>query len=266
MLTSRGAESWGRACLGVSVTSSWSDAGYAFATALVFVLVATRLSQVPRSRESRFAHAMFALWWYGVAAFLATGGILSLLDVTGNAAQGPRWLLSALGMLTVCAAVCGLVYYVLFVYTGRSRVLFPLLAYYAGIWIVMLVGLALDPGESARWERSIVNLAILTGPLVSAAIVAFLVPALIALALYAGLYRRVGSAHQRYRVGLATTSLLTWFGLAILALALGIQDTLAWSLAGRGLALAAAGGVLLAYAPPRRVREWLDERPPRFPS
>jgi len=244
----------------VDAAASWSDAAYAFATAFVFALVAARLSQGERSEESRFAHAMFMLWWCGVAAFLATGGLVSALDAAGVESAQARVFLSALGMLTVCSAVCGLVYYVLFVYTGRAGLLLPLVAYYAGIWCVMIAGLMLDAGEAARWHRSVVTLAILTGPVVSAAIVAFLVPTIVALALYAGLYRRASSAHQRYRVALATASLIAWFGLALLALALGVQDTPAWEVVGRGLAVAAAAGVLLAYAPPRRVRRWLDAR------
>lgn len=241
----------------MAASSALLDAGYALGAAALFALVARRLTGRHVGAASRLALSMFGAWWYGVAFFLAAGAALSLLEWRGVEDPPLFFALAAMSMLSVCVAVWGLVYYVSYLYTGRTTGFVPWVLFYAGIFAVMVYAIAQDAGEVHAWRQSVVRLAILTGPLLTAAIVAFLLPAIAALGAYARLYRRVDSRAQRFRIALATASLLAWFGLALVARALGFADSPAWTSAGRLLALAAATGVLVAYVPPTWLRRRL---------
>lgn len=235
-----------------------ADAAYALVAAALFGFVATRIGRRPADPDARLALRLFSLWWSGVALFLVAGAALSFLDWAGVTARPLELVIASLSMLSVCAAVWGLVYYVSFLFTGRSTALYPMLAFYAGIFAVMLFALLSDStgGELGAWHESVVRLAILTGPVLTGAIVLFLLPAMGALVAYASLYPRIDGRRARYRIALGTTSLLVWFGLAIVARLGGFADTATWTVVGRFLALAAALGVLLAYSPPR----WMVRR------
>ena len=237
-----------------------ADAGYAFATAALFMFVGRKAGRPDAQGSDLLALSMFRVWWLGVAIFLFIGGLLSLLDGQGLAGGPLGFSVAVLSMLAVCVAVWGLVFYVTYLYTGKTKSFLLGLTFYAVIFGGMVFALASDATgmELAAWHQSVVRLAILTGPLLSGIIVAFLIPALVALAGYAGLYRRVKSPAQRFRLGLSIGSLIIWFGLAILAWAGGFADSLPWVYLGRLLALAAALGVLIAYRPPRWVAQRLQ--------
>lgn len=238
--------------------AAWVDAAYALVSAALFGFVAWRLSARLVEPELRYASGMFSVWWYGVAVFLGTGGVVSILDGMGNTDLAARTALSVLGMVSVCAAVWGLVNYVTYLYWGNRLAFVPGLVFYAMIFVVMVYALASDPAEIGAWHRSVVTLAILTGPVLSAAIIAFLLPAIAALVAYGGLYRKVETRAQRYRILLATGSLASWFGVAIVARAAGFAAAPAWIAAARVIALCAAIGVLIAYAPPAWIQRRLD--------
>jgi hypothetical protein len=239
-----------------------ADAAYAIVAASLFAFVATRVGRRRVDVDLRRALHMFSLWWYGVAVFLVAGALLSILDLSGLNVRALHLAIAALSMLSVCAAVWGLVYYVSYLYTGRSTVFYPMLAYYSGIFAIFLFALFSDGSgrELAAWHASVVRLAILTGPLLTGAIVALLLPAIVALLAYARLYPRVAGRERRYRIGLATSSLVAWFSLAIFARLGGVADTPSWTVIGRLLAIAAALGVLLAYAPPGWLKRLLHMR------
>lgn len=232
-----------------------SDAGYAIATAILFAFVGRKSGRREAQGSDLLALSMFRAWWFGVAVFLALGGIWSALDFVGFAAGPLEFAFAAFGMLAVCVAVWGLVFYVTYLYTGRTGSFLVGLVFYALVFAAMVYAIATDTTgtELTAWHQSVVRLAILTGPLLSAIIVVFLIPALAALSAYVGLYRRVTNRAQRFRLGLSTGSLIVWFGLAILAWAAGFAGSPVWLFAGRIAALVAALGVLVAYSPPRWV-------------
>jgi hypothetical protein len=232
-----------------------SDAAYALATAILFAFVGRGSGRRDAQGSDRLALSMFRAWWFGVAIFVGLGGVWSVLDVLAPPQAPLQFAMAVISMLSVCVAVWGLLFYVTYLYTGRTGSFLFGLGFYGLVFSGMVYALAADPTgrELTAWHQSIVRLAILTGPLLSAIIVVFLLPALGALLAYVRLYGRVETRGQRFRLGLSTGSLIVWFGLAILAWVAGVAHSLVWVYVGRILALLAALAVLVAYVPPRWV-------------
>jgi hypothetical protein len=155
--------------------------------------------------------------------------------------------------------VWGILYYVTYVFTGRTTMFLPYLVYYLGIFAVLAAGTALDTSEAERFMLSVSRLAIMTGPLLTGAIIALLLPVIVACGFYFSLYFAVDDPVQKYRVGLTSGAFIAWFGSAVAATLLGIAHEPWWAVLGRSIGVAASIVVFMAYWPPRSLH-------PRSPS
>ena len=70
------------------------------------------------------------------------------------------------------------------------------------------------------------------------------------------LFFRVTGITQKYRVFLVSWSIILWFLSPVVALAGGLSQQDWWELASRLIGVAAAATILMAYLPPR----WLKQR------
>ena len=87
-------------------------------------------------------------------------------------------------------------------------------------------------------------------------IVLLLLPQIIGGFAYFTLYFRVTETTQKYRILLVSWSIIIWFLSPLAALAGGLAEQDWWQLASRLIGLAAALTILIAYLPPR----WLKQR------
>ncbi len=83
-----------------------------------------------------------------------------------------------------------------------------------------------------------------------------LVPQIMGSIAYFTLYFRVTDMTQKYRILLVSGSIIVWFLSPYAALAGGLAQHDWWQLASRFIGLAAALTILMAYLPPR----WLKQR------
>lgn len=208
--------------------------------------------------EAGLASALFATFWYGLAAnscALAASGGLALVGAYDRALALTLLLLR---LLAICGALFGLVYYLLFLYLGNPRILWPTAAAYGGLYVLLVyVVLARVPTgvAIAEWDVALTYALPLTPGLNAAIILLLPTPVIGAAIAYGSLLFRVHDPERRYRIALITTALVAWFGIVLLGMAAG-NGRLATALPvlARLLGIAGPGLALLAYRPPAAVR------------
>ena len=229
-------------------------------SASIYAYVGWRLSKrVISSSEARLAWGSFTVWWYGLAATTLIGGFLSLFGAVGVTSL-PLFVTAAyINILISCLALWGLLYYLIYLFTGNRRSLVPLAIFYLIYYILVVYYLTASmPGNVnvGRWETSLVYRAPPTGPFVAIVLAMLLLPEIIGGLAYFSLYFRVQEATQKYRVLLVSLSIIVWFLSPLISLAGGLAQQDWWQLASRLIGLAAPLIILMAYLPPR----WLKQR------
>ena len=207
---------------------------------------------------------MFVLWWHALAGSSALGALSLTLYMAGAL---PIWLhqsISQLSLLLIVAALLGLLYYLIYLYTGSHGALKPLLVGYL-LFYVSIIGLvqwigAPDSLTDNGWS-------IMAEPeselptAVSWLFLVFLVgPQIIASIAYLRLYGKATDVTQRYRIALVSGAIIAWFGSSLVASAAELGTSLVWQVISRLLGLAAAFVILSAYLPPAWVQRRLHVR------
>jgi hypothetical protein len=249
-----------------------SQAGVALVTGIVYAYVARLILARHPSDAARVANYAFATWWVALGAveFLVTAYQLP-------ASLGYRDLAAVTTVLYVllillAAAIWGLVYYLVYLYTGSSRAFWPITVFYAALAVVLVFLVSwLDPigfkpdgtlvtqnhfdAEHGYGTWALVLGLALSLPVVAAAIA------------YGSLYFRATARTQRFRIGVVAGSFLLWFGWSSVSSILGLtaqatklasdgdpslQHTL--SLVNAAIGLVVPLFIVLAYQPPLWLR------------
>ena len=231
---------------------------FSIASAAIYGYVAARLRQRTISNPgARLAWQLFGLWWYCVAATTLVDGILHLLGAF-NIVSLPFFVaLTYVNILLICIALWGLLYYLVYLFTGSQRFLIPLTIFYILYYVLLVYYItAGDPArvEITRWTTQLVYAHPLTGPFFSLALVLLVFPQILASLAYFTLFFRVREATQRYRILLVSWCIILWFGSAFVASAAGLSQEDWWQILSRLIGLGAAMGILCAYFPPEIIR------------
>jgi len=233
---------------------------FAMIAAGIYGYVGWRLGKrVISSAEARLAWGSFTVWWYGLAAITLIGGFLSLFGAVGLTSLPLFVTATYLNILIICLALWGLLYYLIYLFTGNRRSLVPSAIFYMIYYILLVYYITASiPGDVnvGRWDTSLVYRAPPTGPLVIIILAMLLLPQIIGGLAYFSLYFRVAEITQKYRVLLVSLSIIVWFLSPVIALAGGLGQQDWWQFASRIIGLAAALTILMAYLPPR----WLKQR------
>ena len=236
------------------------SAFFAMIAAGIYGYVGWRLSKrVIFSADARLAWGSFTVWWYGLAITTLIGGFQNLFGVVGLTSLSLFVTAAYINILPACIALWGLLYYLIYLFTGNRRLLPPLAVFYI-IFYVLLVYYTTtsipDHVKVGRWSTTLINHAPLTGPLFVILAILLLVPQIMGSIAYFTLYFRVTDMTQKYRILLVSGSIIVWFLSPYAALAGGLAQHDWWQLASRFIGLAAALTILMAYLPPR----WLKQR------
>jgi hypothetical protein len=207
------------------------------------------------------ASGLFATWWYGLAGAALVSGTLNFMAAAGYTDLN-LWLTFGLfSLLLICAALGGLLYYLIYLYTGSRKAIVPLALFYLGLYLALMYLVNLNTPthvEVGRWTAQVKydkEFDPLYGYLF---IVLLLVPQLVAAVAYFSLYFRTGDRTQRYRIAMVSGSIIVWFGSSLLVGFLGGRDASqsdAWQVASRILSLMATLAILVAYRPPKVWRQ-----------
>ena len=233
---------------------------FALLAAGIYSYIGWRLGKrVVSSSDARQAWQLFTLWWYGLAASTLINGLLSLFGALGLD-DLPLFLTATyVNILVLCVALLGLLYYLIFLFTGNRRALLSLSIFYAAYYILLVYYVTASlPShvDVKRWSATVAYRLPLTGPLFLIVVALLLLPQIIGGLAYFSLFFRVRGATQKYRVLLVSWSIIIWFGSPLLALAGRLTEQDWWQLASRLIGLAAALIILMAYLPPH----WLKDR------
>jgi hypothetical protein len=218
------------------------------AGAVLFFVVGRTIHRRHVSPEARSAQLAFVTWWYGLGAVSAVGTVLALPGF-------PRDLLLFLGLTIVllavlCAALAGLLHYLVFLYTNRNM-LAALAAGYAVLFALLLAfvfGNHPDGVESTPQGPQLhYATPITTGPLYILVVVLFIVPPIVASLAYLSLYWKADDAMLKRRILLVSLSIAVWFGSSLVGLSPGARQAQWWVITSHVISLAAAATILYAY-------------------
>jgi hypothetical protein len=246
---------------------------------MVYTSVGVVLGRRQLSPEARPANRAFQAWWFGLAGLSLFNPVMYAMVRAGVQDLQVYLALFEFLIVAVVGAVGCLVYYLLYVYTGRTWVFWPVAIYHVVIlsWILTVITQAhpIGYGEGCPnlgfcYEKDF------NGTPASRWIGASLVlPILLATVGYFALYFRVEEPVQRYRIALVSTALMVWFGTSLTgSLVVGDYENLEhvvrtdvplsqwryWSLVTNTVGLLAAVAILLAYRPPLSVQRLLEAR------
>jgi hypothetical protein len=224
--------------------------------AAVYLYVGYRIADRPVAARSRLASYQLALWWAGLGASVAIGGVEIVLAALNLLPFALVLTLYLVGVVVDCVFLWGLVGFLTYVYTGRYH-LGEVSLLYAGFYVAYLYWffsqspfavkfLALQPVFQYATPNA-VNI-----PLELVLVVVLIGPELVGAVLYLSLVRRTRDSAQRYRIALVGGGILLWFGLDVILPA----TTPAWLLARTVLEVVPGVMSLIAFYPP----EWARRR------
>ena len=231
---------------------------FSVASAAIYGYVAARLGRRTVSHpEARLAWRLFALWWYCLAAATLAGGIPHFLSAFNIISLLPFVALAYVEILLICVALWGLVYYLIYLFTGNQRFLIPVATFYALYYFLLVYVITVsDPSdvEITRWNAQLIYAHPLTGPLFTVLLALLVFPQILSALAYFTLFFRVREATQRYRILLVSWCIVLWFGSAFVASAAGLSQEDWWQILSRLIGLGAALGIFFAYLPPEIIR------------
>lgn len=240
------------------------DAALALGTAGLFAYVGQFTLRRTGSAQDVRAIRLFAVFWFGISLSTLLGAALNMLAIAGVTSVAPYVLLSNLGIVPLVFLLWGLVYYLLYIYTGNVRLFWPVtLASVALLaWLTILIGSLDATGIRVETWRVSTVYTNPPSPLTTTLLLAvILVPVVGASAAYGTLYWRTHDVSARYRIRMVSSGFLLWFGGLGLASATTLAAASWWPPVSRGIALAATAMILAAYRPPRAIRQRLQVDP-----
>jgi hypothetical protein len=227
---------------------------------ILYAYMGTRLGQRRVSAQARPAQLSFALWWFALALTSFLSAAEMVLYMAGSLSVAIYEALTQALLLAIMGGLAGLLYYLVYLYTGARRSWIPLAIYYVALF-VLLEWLILSLGRPVTITDDGWALKTLPQPTTNAAfaiifLVLFIGPQLAAAMAYALLYRRATDNTQRYRIGLVSGSIIVWFGSSFFTAATGTQGK-TLEIFSQVLSLLAAMTILLAYQPiPAWKKRW----------
>ncbi len=233
---------------------------FAFVSACIYGYVGWRLSKrVIPSFEARVAWVSFTAWWYGLAITTLLNALLNLFGALGVTSLPLYITATHVNILVSCVALGGLLYYLLYLFTGNRRSLIPTAVFYMIFYFLLTHYISVSmPNQInvGRWETTLAYRTPLPEAFVVIVLAFLLLPQIICGFAYFSLYFRVHEATQKYRVLLVSWSIIIWFLSPVLTLTGGMAEQDWWQIVSRLIGLMAAFMILVAYLPPR----WLKQR------
>jgi hypothetical protein len=226
----------------------------------IYTYVGWRLSKrVISSSRAQLAWGSFTVWWYGLAATSLVSTFLSLFGALGITSLPLFVTANYINLLIICLALCGLLYYLIYLFTGNIRSLMLVAVFYLMYYVLLVYYITASAPSNVivgRWGATLDYHSPLTGPFFDIIFVLLLLPPIIGALAYFMLYFRVSDTTQKYRIVLVSWSIIIWFLSPAIARAGGLAEQDWWQLMSRFIGLAAALIILMAYLPPH----WLKQR------
>lgn len=230
-----------------------------FVAAGIYIYVGWQLGRRQLSgQEAQLAWRLFIVWWFGLGATTLIGGVMNLLGAAGFTSLALFVGLTHLNLLSICAALWGLLYYLLYLFTGKKQFLAPLSLFYVAYYILLVYYLNFSRPTGVILEAWHVTLQYEKPPagfFLMLVLIFLVFPQIIGSGAYFSLYSKVQEPTQKYRILLVSWSIIIWFSSAFLASLTGFSEQYWWQIAARLIGLAAAFAIYLAYFPPGWIKQ-----------
>lgn len=243
---------------------AWTLAVSAAATllaGLLFARVGWRLrARAAELSEGRVAMRAFSAWWLGIGASTACVAGMAFVGLGAAPSVALVVALRAASLVLLSIALAGILTHVAYVYTGRDRSR-AIAAAYALLALAVVAHLLWSRPVALDVTAWTVETRALREPLPGSTgilIGAYLLPPIVASALYLGLLRRAGDPVQRRRILIVGVGIFAWVFASLLARA---SDAPLWQFVTRvALGTAVALSVERAYSlPPPSARAGADD-------
>lgn len=234
--------------------------GLVIVTGVFCLFIAAQLGKRVVKGDDKLAWSAFRVWWLGIGLSTALGAVKTLMILSAvDNALAYVWL-GYISTAVICVALWGLLFYLLFLYTGNKGLALPLGVFYLLVFAGLVVysffvlkptGVVLDASAvtaTIQYEQEANPLYV---PILALLV---LLPQILGSLAYFSFYFRVRERVQKYRVLLVSVSILVWFGIPLLALPLDLSGLPWWSLATRIIGLAAVLAIYWAYYPPKFIQ------------
>ena len=233
--------------------------GLATAAVLAYVGRLQHLRAASGRSGDRAAIMSFALWWYGAATVLLLVALQSVLVLVGVESILLHNTIRYVRMGPLSVAAGSLLFFMLYLLTGRMAWRTLLTVAYAGFFLFSIYYAYLSEPVTltvTAWDVRMTAdkpvpgwLDLLFGILLAG-------PILLATISYATLFFKVRDSQQRYRLALLASSFIVWFGAILGGYFLGITSRPWFSVVYEAPGILAGVLVILAYRPPR----WIQRR------
>lgn len=233
------------------------SSGITLVVGATYGYVALQLANRQDLRDaSRSAVQLFALWWAALGVNLVLVALVDFAAAMGVLTFGWQMADSILQRGLLALSLVGLMAYLLYVLTGRTRIL--LLSSVYTLYFLFLMGTLVtqQPTDVSvlRWRT---DLAYARPPAVwsqGVSILFILVPPVLASIAYLRLLPSVQDRSRRYRIVVVSSSILVWWVAAVIAGLPALLDNEVVQVLGRSLSVASAFAVLAAFRPPVWVK------------
>jgi hypothetical protein len=235
--------------------------GVQVVSAALYLWVARTILTRDLAGDTRRANTLFGVWWLALGSVFLLAPLFTLPSRLGgyeNLALSIT-LLNLLLILIVVAA-WGLAYYLTYLYTGNPRWFWPITAFYVVLGILLLYAIAwLNPvGFDATGRLAYEHESLPRAPAMGISLL-FSLPILTAALAYGSLFFRVNTTEARYRIAMVSGGFILQFGWSLvsglLQLSRRFPDAAWLPFISNAFGIIAAIAVLLAFRPPRMLRE-----------
>lgn len=230
---------------------------FSLVTGALYVYVGRVVSRRKVEGDARLASNAFATWWFALGGVTGAGGLMNVAAYLGFTDLALWTTYTYVVFLILCAALWGLLYYLVYLFTGSRKLVVPITAFYA-VYFAYLVYLitTLQPNgvKVGEWSTTLSYAKTASRPVTLAVLIALVAPHVVGAIAYARLYFKVDNATQKYRIGLVSGTIIAWFGSSLVVSVLQIGGPW-WQVASRLIGVAAAVAIYLAFRPPAWVRQ-----------
>lgn len=243
--------------------------GLALVAAVLYFFVARLQAQRKVSAEARGPLRGFIIWWAGLGLLGLTTALFTFGPGTGSFGLAGARAITYTTFAGIFVMLSGLVYYLLYLYTGSRGTVYVAAAFYSLLFLFMVwlveahaphVGADHITGERAFHLHE--------APPAWASLgfgVSLVLPPLAAAVAYFLLFFRTHDRTARYRIAMVSGGLVLWLGFSLMGTiartATGESQGFGGQLTSQLLGVLSATLVLLAYDPPKFVQRRLGLRP-----
>jgi hypothetical protein len=227
----------------------------ALLSALSAAIYSRRRSSSP---DARLAWRLFVAWWYALAIATLMGAFLNLFGALGITTLPLFTTITLMNLLATCVALYGLMFYLLYLFTGNRKLLVPLSVFYVvyyGLLVYYVQARSPISVSIGRWQTTLEYQNQIMGPFFWVLVILLLFPQILGSFAYFMLYFRVKPVTQKYRILLVSWSIIIWFLSAFLARIAGLSQYDWWQVTSRLIGLSAALTIMMAYQPPAWVKQ-----------